>query len=725
MNLLYAQSQEMIGLIKTGKWIARHRVFILIIGVLLLIPSIIGIARTRINYDLLSYLPENLETVKGQDILVDEYGMGAFSMVVVEGMELKDVQKLEEKFSEVPHVKDVLWYDDVTDLSLPVEMLPKDIREVFYNGDATMMLALFDNTTSSDEAMDALTEMRQIADKQCFISGMTGIVTDIKNLCLKELPIYVVIAAALAFLILELTGTSFLVPVFFLLSIGVAILYNMGSNLFLGQISYITQALTAVLQLGVTMDYSIFLLNSYEENKLRFPGEKDRAMGHAIANTFKSVVGSSVTTVAGFAALCFMTFALGKDLGIVMAKGVIIGVLCCVTLLPALILIFDKPIEKTRHRPLIKNLDKPSAFITKHYKVWIALFVLLLFPAIYGNNHTEIYYNIAQSLPDSLESNVANEELKKEFDMENVHMILMDKSLSAKEKSSMLEEIEKVEGVRWTIGLNSLVGPAVPDTMLPDDIKSMMQSDKYELAFVSSEYASATPEVNTQVASIDKIVKSYDDKALVIGEAPMMKDLQDVTDIDLKVVNAISIIAIFLIIMLVFKSLLLPVILVSVIEFAIFVNMAVPYYQGVSLPFVASIVIGTIQLGATVDYAILMTSRYQKERQRGRGKKEAISIAHKTSMLSIISSGLSFFAATFGVACYSQVDMIGSICTLLARGAIISMCVVILVLPAMFMIFDKPICRLSVGFLGKKGKVGQGSFKQVSKTENGGRQHEK
>ncbi|RGT74203.1 efflux RND transporter permease subunit [Mediterraneibacter massiliensis] len=689
-------------MIKAGKWIARHRIFILFCGILLLVPSILGITKTRINYDLLSYLPEELETVEGQDILVDEYGMGAFSMVVVEGMEPKDVQKLEKKFSEVEHVKDVLWYDDVADISLPVEMLPKDLREAFFHGDATMMLALFDNTTSSDEAMDALTQMRKAANEQCFISGMTGIVTDIKNLCLKELPIYVLIAAALAFLILELTGTSFLVPVFFLLSIGVAIIYNLGSNVFLGQISYVTQALTAVLQLGVTMDYSIFLLNSYEENKLRFPGEKERAMGHAIANTFKSVVGSSVTTVAGFAALCFMTFALGKDLGIVMAKGVVIGVICCVTLLPSLILIFDKWIEKTKHRPLVKNVDKSSAFITKHYKAWILLFLILLFPAIYGNNHTEIYYNIAQSLPESLQSNVANEKLKEDFDMENVHMIMMDKNISAKEKAKMYEEIDKVDGVKWTLGLNSLIGPAVPDSMIPDDVKSMLQSDKYELAFICSKYASATPEVNAQIAQIDKVVKSYDKGALVIGEAPMMKDLQDVTDIDLKVVNAISIIAIFLIIMIVFKSLLLPVILVSVIEFAIFVNMAVPYYQGVSLPFVASIVIGTIQLGATVDYAILMTSRYQKERRRGRKKKEAISIAHKTSMLSILSSGLSFFAATFGVACYSKVDMIGSICTLLARGAIISMFVVILVLPAMFMVFDKPICKLSIGFLGKK-----------------------
>ena len=691
-------------MVKVGKWIARHRILILIIGLLLLIPSIIGTAKTRVNYDLLSYLPESLETVKGQDILVDEFGMGAFSMVVAENMELKDVQKLKEEFQQVSHVKDVLWYDDVADISLPVEMVPQELREPFFKENATMLLVLLDDTTSSDAAMEALGQLRQIAGKQCFISGMTGIVTDIKDLCLKELPVYVIIATGLAFLILELTGTSFLVPVFFLLSIGAAVLYNLGSNVFLGQVSYITKALTAVLQLGVTMDYSIFLLNSYEENKKRFPGEKERAMGHAISNTFKSVVGSSVTTVAGFAALCFMTFALGRDLGIVMAKGVVIGVVCCVTLLPALLLIFDKPIEKTKHRPLIRNLDKPSAFITRHYRLWLILFLALLLPAVCGNNHTEIYYNIAKSLPDTLVSNVANEKLKEDFAMSNLHMILMDKDVESKDKRDMLKEIEQVQGVKWTLGLDSLAGPALPDTMIPEDIKGMLQSGSYELAFVCSAYDSATPEVNEQIGEIDKIVKAYDQDAMVIGEAPLMKDLEDVTDVDLKVVNGISIGAIFVIILLVFRSLSLPVILVAVIELAICMNMAVPYYTGNSLPFVASIVIGTIQLGATVDYAILMTSRYQKERQRGREKKEAITIAHKTSMLSIISSGLSFFAATFGVACYSQVDMIGSICTLLARGAIISMLVVILVLPAMFMVFDKVICKTSIGFVRKENK---------------------
>ena len=692
----------MIIVVKVGKWIAKHRFIILLLGILLLIPSFIGMAKTRINYDLLSYLPESLETVEGQDVMVDEYGMGAFAMVVVEDTDMKDIQKLADQFNKVDHVEKVLWYGDVADLSLPVEMIPSDLRKAFYNGDATLMLALFDNTTSSDEAMNAVGEMRKIASKQCFIAGMTGVVADIKNVAMKEVPIYVVIAAILSFLVLEITGESFLVPIFFLISIGAAIVYNLGSNIFLGEICYVTKALTAVLQLGVTMDYSIFLLNSYEENKRRFPGDKNRAMGHAISNTFKSIVGSSVTTVAGFVALCVMTFALGRDLGIVMAKGVIIGVICCVTILPALVLFFDKPIEKTQHKLLLARMDKPSAFITKHYKLWTVIFLVLLLPAIYGNNHTKIYYNIAESLPSTLDCNIANNELEKTFAVGNIHMIMMDKNMDSKQKQQMLNDIDKVEGVKWSLGMNSLIGPTVPESMIPDDLKKIFKGDQYELAFVCSEYGSATDEVNAQLASINEIVKKYDPTAMVIGEAPLMKDLQDTTDADLVRVNVISIGAIFLIIMIIFKSISLPIILVAVIEFAIFVNMAIPYYQGISLPFVASIVIGAIQLGATVDYAILMTTRYQRERQHGKNKMEAISIAHKTSMPSIISSGLSFFAATFGVSCYSQVEMIGSICTLLARGAIISMVVVLFILPAMFMIFDKLICVTSIGFLGDK-----------------------
>ena len=689
-------------MVKVGKWIAKHKYLIILISILLMIPSVIGMAKTRVNYDILSYLPDTLETIKGQDIMVDEYGMGAFSMVVVENMELKDVQKLEDAYSEIDHVKDVLWYDDVADLSLPVEMIPKDLREAFFKGDATMMLVLFDNTTSSDEAMEALTEMRKISNDQCFLSGMTGIVTDIKNLALSEMPAYVVIAAILCFIVLQLFTDSFLVPLFFLLSIGISILYNMGTNVFLGEISYITQALVAVLQLGVTMDYSIFLLSSYEENKERFPDDRERAMGHAIANTFKSIVGSSVTTIAGFAALCFMTFALGRDLGIVSAKGVVIGVICCVTVLPAMILIFDKPIEKTKHKPLIKSMDRLSGFITKHYKIWLVIFLVLLAPAIYGNSNTKIYYNIAKSLPSTLESNVANEKLEEDFDMSVLHMVMMDKNMDAKDKRDMLNAIDEVDGVKWTISLNSLVGATIPESMIPKDIKSMLQSDNWELAFVCSQYQSATEEVNSQIAQINDIVKGYDENAMVIGEAPMMKDLEDVTNIDLQSVNTVSMAAIFIIIMIIFKSISLPIILVAVIEFAIAVNMAVPFYQNISLPFVASIVVGTIQLGATVDYAILMTSRYQKERSKGKSKKEAVSAAHKASLESIITSGLSFFAATFGVSAYSKVDMIGSICTLLSRGALISVVVVALVLPAMFLIFDKVICKTSINFLGKK-----------------------
>ena len=692
-------------MVKTGKWIAKHRILIVLIGILLLIPSVIGTIKTRINYDILSYLPESLETVKGQDVMVDEFGTGAFSMVVVEDMPLKDVQKLKNKFEEIEHVKKVLWYDDIADISVPTSMMPKDLKNIFFADDSTMMLVLFDNTTSSDEAMEAVTNMRAIVDKQCFISGMSGVVTDIKNLCLQELPIYVAIAALFSFIVLEITGTSFVVPILFLLCIGISILYNMGTNIFLGEISYLTQALVAILQLGVTMDYSIFLLDSFEENKKRFPGDKNRAMGHAISNTFKSIVSSSITTVAGFAALCLMTFALGKNLGIVMAKGVIIGVFCCVTLLPAIILIFDPLIEKTKHKPLIKNTNRLSGFIIRHYKIWLAVFCIGLLPAVYGNNHTKIYYNIDKSLPSTLDSNVANKKLEDTFDMSTMHIIMMDKNISNANRTTLMKDIEKVDGVKWAFGLNSVFGANVPASMIPKDVKDMLQSDEQELVFVCSKYSSATDESNSQIAAINDLVKKYDSNGMVIGEAPLMKDLQDVTDIDLVNVNVASVAAIFIIIMLVFKSISVPIILVAVIEFAINVNMAIPFFQGIELPFVASIVVGTIQLGATVDYAILMTSRYQKERRKGFGKKEAVMNAHKACALSIMTSGFSFFAATFGVAWYSKVDMIGAICTLLSRGALISMACVIFILPAMFIIFDKVICKTSIDFLGEKAKA--------------------
>ena len=688
-------------MIKFGKWIAKHKVLIVIISMLLLIPSFLGMAATRVNYDILSYLPDSLETVEGQDIMVDEFGMGAFSMVVVEDMDLKDVAKLKEKFQDVEHVKDVLWYDSVADLSIPVSMIPAKFKDAFFNGDATMMIALFDNTTSSDAAMEAVTDMRKIANEQCFISGMSGVVTDIKNIALQEMPIYVVIAACLSLLVLLLAMDSLVIPVLFLLSVGLAVVYNLGSNIFFGEVCYITKSLTAVLQLGVTMDYSIFLLNSFEAYKKKYDA-KDRAMAHAIADTFKSVAGSSVTTIAGFLALCVMTFALGRDMGIVMAKGVVIGVICCVTVLPAMILVFDGVIEKTKHKPLIRSMDKASGFITKHYKVWLLIFLILLYPAVYGNNHTQIYYNIDKSLPATLDSNVSNEKLKEDFDMSTVHMVLLKNGLDSKEKTQMLDQIEKVDGVKWSLGMNSLIGPTFPESMIPSNIKEMLQSDNYEVQFICSEYSSATDECNAQLDEIQKIVKKFSPESMVIGEAPLMKDLQDTTDVDLQRVNILSMAAIFVIILFVFKSISLPFILLAVIEFAIFVNMAIPYYQGVTLPFVASIVIGAIQLGATVDYAILMTSNYQKQRHLGKTKKEAISIAHKFSMKSIIVSGCSFFAATFGVALYSKVDMIGAICTLLARGAVISTIVVLLVLPAMFMVFDPIIVHTSKGFLSDK-----------------------
>lgn len=684
-------------MIKFGKWIAKHKKLVVFLSLLLLIPSTIGTIRTGVNYDILSYLPNSLETVEGQDIMVEEFGTGAFSMIVVEDMQLKDVQKLKQKLETVEHVDNIIWYDDLADLSVPKEMLPEKIQKVFFHKDATLMIALFDNTTSSDDTMGAISHMRNMVGKQCFISGMSGVVTDIKNIALEEMPIYIVIAACLSLLILILTMDSLVVPILFLFSIGMGIIYNLGTNIFLGEISYLTQALTAILQLGVTMDYSIFLLHSYESNKIRFDNDKDRAMAHAISNTFKSVAGSSVTTIAGFIALCFMTFTLGRDLGIVMAKGVVIGVICCVTTLPAMILVCDKWIERTKHKCLMPNMSKASHFITKHYKAAILIFLVLLFPAAYGNNHTEIYYNIDKSLPKNLPSNIANTKLSEQFGMSNIHMVLLKNGMSDKDKKSMQDEIDQVDGVEWCLGMNSIIGSSIPSDMIPDSMKSMLQSNNYEMQFICSNYKSATDQVNNQIKEINKIVKRYSKDSLVIGEAPLMNDLETVTDVDLRSVNIASIAAIFLIIMIIFKSISLPVLLVSVIEFAICINMAIPYYSGLTLPFVASIVIGTIQLGATVDYAILMTSRYQKERINGASKKESIKIAHETSMQSIITSGLSFFAATFGICFYSNIDMISSICTLLARGAVISTIVVICILPAMFMIFDKVICKTTHG----------------------------
>lgn len=690
-------------MIRIGKWITKHKNIILILTVLLLIPAAFGYVSTRVNYDVLSYLPESLETVKGQDIMVDEFGMGAFSMIIVEDMDMKDAVKLENKLEKIDHVKDVLFYDDALDISVPTEMIPEDLRKAFFNGDAKMMIAFFDSTTSTDETMGAIEKIRSTVSSNVYASGMSGVVTDIKNLALEEMPVYVVVASVLSLIVLLITMESVVSPLIFLATIGISIVLNLGSNLFLGEISYITQALAAVLQLAVTMDYSIFLLESYEANKLRYPGDNKRAMAHAIANTFKSVSSSSVTTIAGFIALCFMTFKLGTNIGVVMSKGVVIGVVACVTILPAMILTFDKAIEKTSHKALIPSLDNVSHFIVKHHWAALIVFAILLAPAAYGNSNYEIYYNLDTSLPKDIPSAKANEQLKENFDMSSIHMILLQDGLTAKEKNEMLSKVKKVDGVKWVLGLDSIVGPNLPDSLIPDKIKTMLKTDNYELQFVCSDYASATDESNAQIHSIDKIVKSYQKKGMVIGEAPLMKDLSDVTNVDLENVNIISIAAIFIIILITFKSISIPIILVSVIEFAIACNMAVPYYTHTSLPFVASIVIGTIQLGATVDYAILMTNRYHKERTiRKRSKKDAIIVAHQTSIKSILTSGLCFFAATFGVSIYSRIDMIGAICTLLARGAVISMVVVICILPAMLWIFDGVIIRSSWDMIKEK-----------------------
>ena len=688
-------------LIKAGKKIAQFRWVIVALCAFLLIPSFYGMAKTRVNYDVQTYLPKNLETVKGQDILVDEFGTGTFATIVVEDMPLRDVAKMKKKVEKLKHVKNVIWYDSFADLNMPVNMLPKKVRDIFFRGDSTMMIVLLDDATSADSSMDTVDEMRELVGKQAYISGMTSIVTDVKNMSDAELPTYVSIAVILCFIALALTMESIVVPILFLTSIGCAIMYNLGTNMFLDDISYVTKALSAVLQLGVTMDYSIFLYNSYEDYKVKYTGEKNRAMGHAIAETFKSVVGSSVTTVAGFIALCFMTFTLGMNIGVVMAKGVVFGVLGCLTLLPSLILIFDKQIDKTMHKPILPNLDRLSAFMTRHVRAWLVVFLVLLAPAIYGNVHTKVYYNMDKSLPAFLDSSIANKKMHDVFEMSNIHMVLLENGSTPKEKVDLINKMEKVKGVEWVMGLDTLVGPGIPDSMIPKRLTESMKNDKYELIFVCSKYQTATTEVNKQVDELEKLVKKASQGSMVIGEAPLTKDLVDVTDVDFKRVNIISIAAIFVIIMFVFKSLSLPLILVAVIEFAIVVNLSIPYYMGVELPFVASIVIGTIQLGATVDYAILMTSKYQKQRYLGHPKMEAIAIAHKASIKSIIISAISFFAATFGVSLYSNVDMIASLCTLLSRGALISAAVVIFILPAMFMVFDGFIVRTSIGFLPK------------------------
>ena len=687
------------NMVAFGKKVVKFRIPILIISILLLIPAGLGYVNTRVNYDVLTYLPEDIETMQGQDILVKDFGTGAFSMFIVDGMEDKEVSALKAKIENVEHVQKVLWYDSLADISMPKSMIPKDVYEVFNSDTGTMMALFFDEGTSSDGTMEAIGEIRKLAGKQCFLSGMSAIVTDTKNLAEKETPLYVLIAVVLAVIVLGLTMDSYFIPLLFMLSIGMAIVYNLGSNYFFGEISYITKALAAVLQLGVTLDYSIFLMHSYEEHHVRYNGDKERAMAHAISQTFSSVIGSSVTTVAGFIALCFMTFTLGMDIGVVMVKGVILGVIACVTILPSMILCCDKWIMKTMHKPFLPDIGKISDKVTKRYMIYVILFLVLLFPAIYGNNHTAVYYNLDETLPKDLPSIIANEKLKKDYDMNTTHMILVDSSVESADVAKMIDKMDDVDGVKWALGLDALIGPAIPQDMIPNSVTDMLKNDKYQLLLVNSEYKVASDELNAQIKDLNKILHKYDKGGMLIGEGPLTADLIDITDTDFKTVSMVSIGIIFVIILILFKSISLPVILVGVIEFAIFVNMGIPYYTGTKLPFVASIVIGTIQLGSTVDYAILMTTRYKRERNHGAEKYDSITTAHRASAQSIMVSALSFFAATIGVGLYSNIDMISSLCILMARGAIISMIVVIFVLPSMFMVFDKVIVKTSKGFL--------------------------
>ena len=700
------------------KAVVRCRVPILIFTVLLLIPCVFGMINTRINYDMLDYLPSDMDTVKGQDALLEEFGKGAFSFIIVEDMPAKDVARLTEKIEKVDHVETVLWYNTLADISIPMELLPDEIYKAFNTGHSTMIAVFFDSATSADVTMDAIREIRSIAGKQCFVSGMSALVTDLKDLCKKEEPIYVGIAVALALVAMLLFLDSFLVPFIFLASIGAMILVNLGTNYFLGEISYITKALSAVLQLAVTMDYSIFLWHSYNEQRSRYPDKRD-AMAHAIHETLTSVIGSSITTVAGFIALCFMSFTLGRDLGIVMAKGVVFGVIGCVTVLPALILVFDKPLQHSRHRSIIPNMKGVANFLTRRFSIFLAVFLLLIAPALYGYNKTndEVYYDMGQCLPEDMEYVIANSKLSEDFDIASTHMVLVDAKLSGKSVRAMIDEMEQVDGVKYVLGLESVLGSRVPEEVLPDSIRSILKSDHWELLLINSEYKVASDKVNDQIDSLNAILKKHDPSGMLIGEAPCMKDMIETTNHDFQVVNAVSILAIFVIIALVEKSVSLPFILIAVIELAIFINLGIPHYAGQSLPFIAPICISTIQLGATVDYAILMTTRYKAERAAGRDKRGAVTEALAASIPSILVSGMGLFAATFGVALYSDIDIISSMCMLMARGALISMGCVIFFLPALLMLFDGLIRHTTFGMKpGSKATAKQTAVKDSPET---------
>lgn len=677
--------------------IVKLRIPVLIIAVLLLIPAGIGFLNTKVNYDILYYLPDDIETMQGQDILMEEFGKGAYGMFVCKGMDSADVIRMKERVEQVDHVAEIICFDSLTDGKIPGEILPEKIRNVFYSedGESSLMFIFFDTTTSQDETMDALTRIRIIAGEQCFLSSMSAIATDTKNLVESEMLIYTLIAVVLCSVVLLFTTDSYMIPLLFMISIGMAIIYNLGSNFIQGEISYITMALVAILQLGVTMDYSIFLYHSYLEERTKFPKAED-AMAHAVAATIVSVAGSSLTTIAGFLAMCFMTFTLGLDMGIVMAKGVVLGVVCCVTVLPALILVFDKAIERTKHKPLQLGTKKITEFVCKWYPVIIVVMVVLWIPAVYGNNHVNVYYKLDESLPEDLPSRQANQVLEDGFDMNSVSMVLVRSDLSTKETKELLKEMEAVEGVSFALGTDSIMGPLIPESFVPENVKEKLSSDNWKMLLVSSVYQVATDEVNEQCETLENIIKSYDPDGMLVGEAAATKDLVRITDRDFNVVNIVSIGAIFVLILFVLKSLSLPVILVLVIELAIYVNMAIAYFSGTTLPFIASVCVGTIQLGATVDYAILMTTRYKKERLEGHDRTEAVKIALSTSINAVFASALGFFAATVGVGVYSDVDLIGAICMLLARGAILSMLIVLLTLPAMLLIFDRLICATTL-----------------------------
>ena len=691
---------------KFGKVVMKYRIPILVIAVILIVPSVFGMTSTRINYDMLNYLPEDMDTVVGQNVLSDDYGKGAFSFVIFEDMPLKDVSALKSKIEQLEHVETVLWYDSIADISVLMEILPDKIYNAFNSENSTMMAIFFDTSTSSDDTMDTIKEIRSITGKQCFVSGMSALVTDLKDLCEKEEPIYVTIAVILACTAMMLFMDSWLIPFIFLASIGMSILLNMGTNYFLGDISYITKALSAVLQLAVTMDYSIFLWHSYSEQRAHYDDHRE-AMATAINETLVSVIGSSLTTIAGFIALCFMSFTLGRDLGIVMAKGVLFGVIGCITTLPALIILLDGPLQKTKHTALLHSMNKLAGRVTKAFPVFLAVFVILIAPAYYGYHKTndEVYYDMGETLPKDMEFVIADTKLREDFDVASTHMILLDASLPSRSVNSMIKNMENVEGVKYVLGMESVVGSRVPEEILPEAITSAFKSDRWKLYLINSEYRVASDEVNNQIVELNTILKQYDENGMLIGEAPLMKDMIETTDTDFKVVNIISIVAIFIIIALVQKSISLPFILVAVIELAICVNLGLPHYFNQSLPFIAPICISTIQLGATVDYAILMTTRYKSERRDGHDKHTAVTTALATSIPSIIVSAMGLFAATFGVALYSDIDIVSSICMLLARGAIISMLCVIFILPAAFMLLDGVICATSIGFKPDKNKT--------------------